>query len=119
MSRLRIYDIPEQVISYNIGNTFHTYHMEGLGRHITASVDGQTVFNLTHTEATGGTRTIFFGDGVFSGSTVSEWDDVRITSPLPEPSALSCTALIVLGGLCRRANRNASSALIIADIPVS
>ena len=94
---LRLYDIPSHVVPYTVDGLFHVYHMEGLGRRTKLLVDGQTVFDITRTEFTGGTLATLFGDGAFSNSTVSEWDYVRINSPVPEPLALLSVAA---GSLC-------------------
>lgn len=105
---LRLYggvNHPDYVYPFIAGNDWHTYHLEGIGRDIDVWVDGDHVFDITHTALTGGTQGLIFGDGWFGGATVSEWDYFRFTVPLPEPAHAALLISLVIG-IARR-NRQA------------
>jgi hypothetical protein len=87
----------EPEFPYPIGNVYHDYRLEGIGRHTRLLVDGNVVYDMDHLAPGGGTRSINFGDGSWSFATTSDWDYFRIM-PLPEPSvaALLVPAIILL-----------------------
>jgi len=91
---------PDRYFPANIGNDFHTYHIEGEGQHLLVQMDDQIAFDLIRTNHPAGTRGLIFGDMWAINPyypNVSEWDYFRVTVPepaiMPAMLLLACTSL--------------------------
>ena len=88
---------PSYNYHYNVGMDFHTYLLKGIGQNIDVFVDGNHVIDvLRPTPAEGIPHKLFFGDGYFGRTSISEWDYFKFTTELPEPAT---TAILLFASI--------------------